>query len=189
MPVAAPTNLSYGKVVWQSVSDIVDGTDTDSLPDFIAPTGTVTFVASMVAGRNITAIPNPVTVLRDPITGILDAQGYLCTPDPANSSQAGVRGVWLIATDDPDLNPRVLQMKELLEKLLADDSDMKALNLTAKYGLHTLSFPLTVLPFFPLVLLRNELKQPPRWLNMLTSSRYCEAQVMRPPVPAVLCSC
>ena len=34
----------------------------------------------------------------------------------------------------------VLQMKELLEKLLADDSDMKALNLTAKCGLSNLSY-------------------------------------------------
>lgn len=65
MPLPAPNNLSYGKVVWQTVSDIVDGSDADVLPDFIAPTGTVTFTASMVVGRDITASPNPVSVIRD----------------------------------------------------------------------------------------------------------------------------
>lgn len=105
MTVSAPSNLSYGKVVWQTVSDIEDGSDPDVLPDFIAPTGTVTFVASMIAGRDITATPNPVTVVRDPIVAVLDDQGYLCTPDPDDQSVAGARGLWLIATDDPDLNP------------------------------------------------------------------------------------
>lgn len=103
--VPAPPNISYGKVVWQVISDVTDGSDPDANPDFIAPTGTVTFVASISTARDNTATPNPVSIVRDPIVGILDADGYLCTPDATDPTIAGARGVLLIATDDEDLNP------------------------------------------------------------------------------------
>lgn len=103
MTITPPANVNYGRVVWQALSDVTDGPDSGTRPDFIAPTGKVTFVASTVVERNATASPNPVSILRDPIVGVLDSEGYLCTPNDAG--EPDYRGVDLIATDDPDLNP------------------------------------------------------------------------------------
>lgn len=103
MTLSLPENISTGRVEWQAISDVTDGPDADQKPDVIAPTGTVNFVASTTVLRNLTSAPNPVSVLRDPIVGVLDSEGYLCTPN-ADGTPA-YRGVELIATDDPDLNP------------------------------------------------------------------------------------
>ena len=103
MTVTAPSNINFGTVVWRAVSDITDREDVGADPDFIAPTGTVTFVASVSNLRDNTATPAPVTIIRDTITGVLDSEGYLCTA--LDDGTAGARGVKLIATDDPDLNP------------------------------------------------------------------------------------
>lgn len=103
MTVTPPENVNYGRVEWQAISDITDGPDSGSRPDFIAPSGTVTFTASTVALRDTSALPNAVSILRDPIIGVLDSEGFLCTPD--DDGAPSYRGVELIATDDPDLNP------------------------------------------------------------------------------------
>jgi hypothetical protein len=103
MTITPPPNVSYGRVVWQALSDVTDGPDSGTRPDFIAPSGEVTFVASTVVERNPSASPNPVSILRDPIAGVLDDEGYLCTP--GEDGLPAYRGVDLIATDDPDLNP------------------------------------------------------------------------------------
>lgn len=103
MTLTPPENVEYGRVVWQAISDVTDGPDSGDAPDFIAPTGTVTFVPSTVVLRNNTATPNPKSIVRDVFTGILDSEGYLCTPDADN--QPAYRGIELIATDDADLNP------------------------------------------------------------------------------------
>jgi len=66
--------------------------------------GTVTFVASPVYVLDYTANPNPVTILKTPITCSLDSEGYLCAPYSASDSPLS-RGVPLIATDDPDILP------------------------------------------------------------------------------------
>lgn len=101
--ITPPANVNYGTVTGRFVIDIVDSADAGDEPDFVVPTGTITFVASVGKLLDATALPDPLTILRYPITGILDAQGYLCTP-LANGS-AGARGLKLIATDDTDLNP------------------------------------------------------------------------------------
>jgi hypothetical protein len=98
------SNVLYGTVQGQFVLDIIDGPDPDSVPDVITASGTVSFVASVGKLNNVTRTPNPVTVLRSTITGVLDSQGYLCTPLPGTSTP-GERGVALIATDDPDNVP------------------------------------------------------------------------------------
>lgn len=104
MTLTPPENVDYGRVEWQVISDIADGPDVGDTPDYIAPTGTVTFTASTVSLRNNTSTPNPKTIARDPITGILDSEGYLCTIDKTTGEPA-YRGIELIATDDADLNP------------------------------------------------------------------------------------
>lgn len=49
-----------------------------------------------------TETPDPLTMLRPKGTGILDSEGYLCTPDPADPSKAGERMVLLQVPNDPD---------------------------------------------------------------------------------------
>lgn len=103
MAITPPSNVSYGTVTWRAVVDVADGVDVDSLPDYVAPTGTVTFTASVSKVLDATATPDPLTIIRSSIVAVLDDQGYLCTANADGS--AGTRGVKLIATDDPDLNP------------------------------------------------------------------------------------
>lgn len=98
-----PTNVGTGRVVGRFIVDVVDGADEDDEPDFIAASGVIEFLASVKHLPNPTAEPSPVTILRVPITGILDSEGYLCTPDPADPRKAGRRGVRLVANNDPDL--------------------------------------------------------------------------------------
>lgn len=103
-PIEPPSNIDYGTVVWRAVMDVADGVDPGTDPDFVPPTGTVTFVASVSKVLDPGALPVPITVLRTPIIGVLDEEGYLCTADPVTRAPL-YRGVQLIATDDPDLNP------------------------------------------------------------------------------------
>lgn len=100
---ALPTNISTGRVVGQYGYDVVDGSDPDDEPDFVPTQGALAFSASVTKVLDATASPNPVTIIRQPIPAVLDDDGYVCTPNADGS--AGARGVRLIATDDPDLNP------------------------------------------------------------------------------------
>ena len=102
--IVPPSNISYGTVVWRAVSDVEDSiNDSDTDPDFIAPTGTIVFVPRVIFLRNTTAQPEPLSLIRGAIPSVLDGQGYLCTPLADGS--AGARGIKLIATDEADLNP------------------------------------------------------------------------------------
>lgn len=101
--ISPPANIGYGTVVGQFVLDIADTADVDTVPDFVTATGTITFIASVGKLLDSGASPNPVTVVRTKITGVLDSSGYLCTPLADGSP--GARGLKLIATDDTDLNP------------------------------------------------------------------------------------
>jgi hypothetical protein len=102
--VALPTNISYGTVVGQFLAALQDGSDPDKLPEGVPMKGTVTFVASPVYILDYSANPNPVTILKTPITCTLDSEGYLCAPYASSASPLS-RGVPLIATNDPDILP------------------------------------------------------------------------------------
>lgn len=102
-PVTEPSNISYGTVKWYALSDIEDYADAGDDPDFIAPTGTVTFRALVDFNRDATNAPDPLTLLRDNIVGVIDDEGYLCTP--LADMTPGARDMKLVASDDPDLNP------------------------------------------------------------------------------------
>lgn len=97
-----PTNVSTGMVFGRFIISIVDGYDEGQEPDAIPASGSITFVASVPYLPNPSAGPSPVTILKVPIRGILDEEGYLCTPHP-ETGVAMYRGVRLVATDDPDL--------------------------------------------------------------------------------------
>lgn len=100
-----PSNVNYGSVVGQFIASIMDGPDANRFPDSLPLGGEITFTPSVAYVKNVNTTPNPVTIVKTVVTGILDAEGYLCTPVP-DSSGNFQRGVFLVATDDPDLNPR-----------------------------------------------------------------------------------
>lgn len=102
--MALPTNISYGTVVGQFLASIQDGPDPDKTPEGVAMKGTVTFIASPVYVIDYSASPNPVTILKTPIVCPLDDEGYVCSPYASAESPMS-RGVLLVATDDPDLQP------------------------------------------------------------------------------------
>ena len=96
------SSVSTGRVVGRFAVGVVDGEDEGDEPDLIAAKGTITFTASIPYMPNGSADPDPVTILKTSIVTVLDDEGYLCTPNPANPSVAGRRGVRLFATDDED---------------------------------------------------------------------------------------
>lgn len=98
-----PVNVSTGEVVGRYIADVIDGADTNLDPDARPVRGRIVFTASVPYLPNPTAAPAPVTIMRVPIIGVLDADGYLCTPYPG-TLEPQYRGVRLIATDDPDLS-------------------------------------------------------------------------------------
>jgi hypothetical protein len=102
--VALPTNISYGTVVGQFLASVADSSDDDMLPDGVPMSGTVMFVASAGYVLDYSATPNPVTIVKTPITCRLDSNGYLCSPYPGAGGTLSP-GVLLVATDDPDLQP------------------------------------------------------------------------------------
>ena len=97
-----PANVDTGLVTGRFLVGVIDGPDPDDEPDGLPAQGTITFTASVPYLPNPTADPAPVTILKAPIIGILDSDGYLCVRKPDGT--AGARGVRLVATDDPDLS-------------------------------------------------------------------------------------
>lgn len=105
MPLSLPDDLTYGTVVGQFIASVNDSpNDADFSPDLAALAGTITFTPSaqylkyVQGGRSI-------TILKTPITGVLDSEGFLCTDqiDPATGTLR--RGVSLVANDNLALNP------------------------------------------------------------------------------------
>lgn len=97
-----PASISTGRVVGQFVVGIIDGADPDDEPDLIPARGTIAFTPSIPYLQVPVASPNPFTILETTKIGVLDALGYLCTPDPVDPSKPGARGVRLISTDNTD---------------------------------------------------------------------------------------
>ncbi len=96
--VNLPSNVSYGTVVGRFLIAKADGSDLDLYPDGAAAQGSVFFTPSVKKLLNIGAGPIPVTIIPATYEAVLDSEGYLLGED-------GTRGVRLIATDDPDMNP------------------------------------------------------------------------------------
>lgn len=97
-----PSNVSYGTVVGRFLLAYADGVDSNVYPDGVPATGTVLFTPSAAYIKDSAAVVGttltPVTILPATIECALDNEGYVLGSD-------GTRGVRLVATDDPDLNP------------------------------------------------------------------------------------
>ena len=101
-----PSNVNYGTVVGQFVASVSDTNDPGYEPDSKAMEGTIVFTPSVSLVRNVTADPNPVTIVKTAITGILDDEGYLCTNQRDPITNRLRRGLSLVANDDEDLEPK-----------------------------------------------------------------------------------
>jgi hypothetical protein len=97
--MALPTNVNYGTVVGQFLLAYSDSNDEGAQPDGIPAKGFIYFRPSPIKLLDGLSSPNPVTILPAVVETTLDEDGYLC-------GYGTTRGVNLVATDDPDLNPQ-----------------------------------------------------------------------------------
>lgn len=96
--MALPSNVNFGTVVGQFLLAYADSDDAGPEPDGEPAKGSIFFRPSPIKLLNASATPNPVTVLPAVVECLLDTEGYLL-------GYPGDRGVRLVATDDPDMNP------------------------------------------------------------------------------------
>ena len=105
MTTALPENVHYGTVTGQFIASVADSYDDDVLPDSKPMGGQVIFTPSVPYVKNTSTTPNPLTIVKTAITAVIDEEGYLCTQSISSTTGKYVRGVQLVATDDPNLNP------------------------------------------------------------------------------------
>lgn len=123
-----PSNVSYGTVTGRFLLAYADGVDEDLFPDGVPAKGIIYFTPLVDKLRNATATPAPVTIIPQRVQATLDSEGYLTGGD-------STRGIRLIATDDPDMDPSTWQWR--VEYKLTDQNDYPLRGLLA----HNLSLP------------------------------------------------
>lgn len=103
---ALPEGTRYGTLTWQVIRAVGDtAQDPDRDPDATAIAGlTAVFTPTVSVMKDATV---PVTIFANPITATFDNQGFMVGED-------GQRGVRLIATDSPNLQPQGVQYKVVL---------------------------------------------------------------------------
>lgn len=98
--MALPANVGYCSVTGRFIRAVLDGVDAGRDPDGIPVAGLqIVFTADLSPAivRNPTSSP-PVAIIIDPIVAATDVNGILV-------DSAGVAGITLVASDDPDLDP------------------------------------------------------------------------------------
>lgn len=98
----AVLGVDTGLVVAQFVIGVVDGADIDDEPDIVPARGTFEFTPSTSYVPVPLGSPNAFTLMKDTVVGILDNEGYLCTPHTYDAKMPGKRGLRLFATDNPN---------------------------------------------------------------------------------------
>ncbi|MDN6658737.1 MAG: hypothetical protein L0L18_06925 [Acidipropionibacterium jensenii] len=101
-----PEGTRYGTLTWQVIRAVGDtAQDPDRDPDATVIAGlTAVFTPTVSVMKDATV---PVTIFANPITATFDAQGFMVGED-------GQRGIRLIATDSPNLQPQGVQYKVVL---------------------------------------------------------------------------
>lgn len=89
--------LVYGHVVGRFLALVGDSVDALENPDAAPMVGTVTFTPSIPYALVANGVPTPATVLPRPIVVTLNVDGEI--------EWNGLDGIYLPATDDPNLNP------------------------------------------------------------------------------------
>lgn len=97
-----PSVLSTGRVHGRFIIAVIDGPDPGDEPDVIPAKGRIVFKAS-IEYTTVGEGADAVTMILAPVAGVLDDEGYLCTPHP-ETGEPMYRGVVLTATDDPDMS-------------------------------------------------------------------------------------
>jgi hypothetical protein len=96
MPISPPSNLTYGTVVGKFYVTGLDSADVGREPDFSAAIGTVSFKPDVLSYKNLSV---PATFINTTVTAVIDSNGDM-------RDTQGNLGVYLIATDNDDLQPR-----------------------------------------------------------------------------------
>lgn len=96
--MSLPIDVGTGTITGRFVIGVIDSPfDADNDPELIPAQGRISFTPSIGYVPNSSNNP-AMTIMKSTITGVLDSEGYLCTPD--NTSPTGYsRGVNLFATD------------------------------------------------------------------------------------------
>lgn len=123
-----PLNVDYGTVTGRFLIAYSDSDDLDLFPDGAAAKGSVFFTPSVSKLINLQAAPAPVTIVPNTVEAFLDTEGYLLGPD-------GTRGVRLIATDDPDMNPTNWTWQVNYRLTMPDDTPIQGI------ASHSISLP------------------------------------------------
>lgn len=97
-----PGEVLFGTVKGRFVLGLQDGSDPDSNPDLTAPKGEVIFTPSVPYIPFPTAEPEPFVLLRgNGIRGIINSDGYICTPDAEDPEKPAAKRMVLWATNSP----------------------------------------------------------------------------------------
>lgn len=133
-----PASMKYGTLTWQVVRAVGDSPDDeDRNPDATSIEGlTATFTPTI---KRLIDTSVPVTIFASSIVCAFDSEGYLLGPD-------GKRGVNLIATDTPNLQPQGIEYEvklssqsavyyETTVSVLADETSDLTTAVTVKGGL------------------------------------------------------
>lgn len=95
---------NIGKVKGRIVTFVVDSADPGSDPDMVPLSGTVSFQLNVPKVLDATATPAPLIIASTPFIAVLDSSGYVSTPDVTGLT-AAYPDIYMLANDDPDLNP------------------------------------------------------------------------------------
>lgn len=97
-----PADLGHGTFVGRFGFMDADGPDPDRSPDLSSATGGTVRITPSV--QRVRYANGPLVLVARSATGVIDSEGYLCTP-LADGKTPGPRGMVFPATDDEDLNP------------------------------------------------------------------------------------
>lgn len=97
-----PNTLGTGLITGRFIYAIIDGNDPDREPEVLPCIGEIEFVASIGYIPIPETSEGPVTMFKPSMVGILDEEGYLCTPDPETGLPM-YRGIRLVASDGVEL--------------------------------------------------------------------------------------
>lgn len=86
-------------------TNVVNGQFFLGLSQITPARGKILFTAAVPYVLNPTATPNPEAVILVKRYGVMDGQGYVCTPKSDNPDAAGERGLSLATADAPGFSP------------------------------------------------------------------------------------
>lgn len=124
-----PDDLGYGMLTGRIGYMDGDHNDTDRKPDMNAVTGGSVMVEPSVKAVRYTGIGGPIILTARKTVGVIDDQGYICTP--AAPGENPTRGIVVPATDDEQLNPTNFTYKVTIT---ASNFSISPFNITVPTG-------------------------------------------------------